>query len=332
MSRTTLARKIAFETPTDRAERQGTEPVGRSYELSFLASDASGNELEPTVTLRVAHDQAAHDCTKLAPKLFVEFDDPLCVPTPAAPSGTSEDRDVFSEVAVTADDDSQSGCSIGSAAGSRNDNGPIWLVLMALLGWLRLRDPDTTCRGRGPLAARLVKDMLILKLASRASAQWAGCLLIAALSIGCDDGQQEQTPLGGLVLNGSFSHMSSKARHLETDRLAIDLADYSLECGNTRSGAEDGSILVTILISPPTEGIRKITNSSILDTSVVVSVTRWKVEGGTLVPEPAVLLTEGAITVDHIGDAIVGGSADVRTSTGNVNLAGSFSAAVCNAH
>jgi hypothetical protein len=63
-----------------RAERQGTELLPREYAVHLAGVDAAGNTDDPTVTIRVLHDQRGAGCTILNPAVFADDGDPICEP------------------------------------------------------------------------------------------------------------------------------------------------------------------------------------------------------------------------------------------------------------
>jgi hypothetical protein len=63
-----------------RAERAGTEPLGRKYTARLEAADAAGNTTTKEVTISVPHDQAGGSkCGKVDNARVVADDDPRCV-------------------------------------------------------------------------------------------------------------------------------------------------------------------------------------------------------------------------------------------------------------
>lgn len=74
-----------------RAERQGNIDEGRIYTIQLAGVDASGNEGDPIVQVRVSHDQRPDDrCREIAVLEVVEDGDPACIPEPPlAPDGAA---------------------------------------------------------------------------------------------------------------------------------------------------------------------------------------------------------------------------------------------------
>lgn len=103
-----------------RSERQGADPDGRLYSVTIAARDFAANESEPTVQIRVSHDQALHDCPALDPGEFVDQEDQVCQLPPAG------------SIALASQDSSTS-CS---AMGDRNG---IWASVLLLIPFRRRR-------------------------------------------------------------------------------------------------------------------------------------------------------------------------------------------------
>ncbi len=68
-----------------RSERDGNDPAGRTYTISVLAEDHSGNRsASQSENVTVPHDQGGGHCAKVPESAFVPDGDPRCTVTPSA--------------------------------------------------------------------------------------------------------------------------------------------------------------------------------------------------------------------------------------------------------
>ena len=127
-----------------RAERRGDDPGAREYTVTLEAVDASMNQDNVDVVIRVLHDESGERCTTgdLAP--VVSDDDPRCTAvaplslragvtssSASTPSATAPANSLAPEVTGTA------GCS--GAASSSPPRGPSLLLIASALALLRRR-------------------------------------------------------------------------------------------------------------------------------------------------------------------------------------------------
>lgn len=113
-----------------RAERAGGRPEGRIYSINLVAIDASGNENDPLVQVRVEHDQREKGCPPLEANRFAEEGDARCVANSSVRDDASAQVDGSPSVAA----EEPASCSAAGGAGN------LVVALATLLGFsARLR-------------------------------------------------------------------------------------------------------------------------------------------------------------------------------------------------
>jgi len=128
-----------------RTERQGMVLGGRSYDLSLAATDASGNRTDPTIRIRVPHDQRPDTrCAAHLPGVeFASADDPSCDPAlaaaamRAASAAPSSNRDTPENRALSADGEATANagpaCAVARHGGQHCPWQDLTLAMAALL-------------------------------------------------------------------------------------------------------------------------------------------------------------------------------------------------------
>jgi hypothetical protein len=158
--------------------------------------------------------------------------------------------------------------------------------------------------------------------AQPASAQ---VLISLALFAACTRPLASTDGLSGTVDGRSQSFASGLARDLPTGGIAVDFADYAIECGDSTSRAVDGSHYVSIIL--PTASTVGAYTISALASPAGASITTWRA-GSDGTRSPGSLVLDGkSVTIESISDEEVVGTADLVS--GKAQLSGKFRAQRC---